>query len=156
VNWRDPWGLSIWSDIWTGVTEWHYEGRDEKNEVYETPQQIIEAAKSGEGWRRETRDSFHQNGLDEFREQKFTHPDGREVVIDGKSIVEGDPQFVTDSKTKGTYNYVDPGVKPDNWYDIPGYIEYGARAVGHFFEDILPYAILGNDRPEKSNGGCGK
>jgi RHS repeat-associated protein len=153
VNWVDLWGLFSLNEVWTSVTAWQYEDRDAKNVITEIPQQIIETAKNGEGWRQETRDIFHQND-DEFREQKYTHPDGREVVIDGKSIADGNPQFVTDSTTRGTYNYVDPGTKPDNWYNIPGYIEYGARAVGHFFADVLPYAVLGNDRPNKTSEGC--
>ncbi len=64
------------------------------------------------------------------------------MVIDGAT-----GKIDTNPETRGTYNYVDPGVKPSEWYDVGGWIEYGARAVGHFFADVLPYLFLGNDRP---------
>jgi hypothetical protein len=165
VNWVDPWGLSAsdrensiidivintWNSViefaayvWHNVTEWHYEGRDEKNVVIETPQEIRDSRSENE-WRREERDMFHQDG-DIFHEEKYTHPDGREVVIDGKSIADGNLQFETDSKTRGTFNYVDPGTAPDKWYDIGGLIEYGLRGIGHAVVDIVPYLILENDR----------
>jgi hypothetical protein len=162
VNWVDPWGLSasdrensvlnnifdsiaeFATNVWHNVTEWHYEGRDERNVVIETPQEIRDSRSEYE-WRREERDMFHQDG-DIFPEEKYTHPDGREVVIDGKSIADGNFQFETDSKTRGTYNYVDPGTAPDKWYDIGGWIEYGVRGIGHLVVDITPYLILGNDR----------
>jgi hypothetical protein len=147
VNYVDLWGLLSFSDIWIGATAWHYEERDAKNVITESLEVII-----GEqnGWRQETRDIFHQDG-DEYHDNKYTHPDGREIVIDGKTGI-----IDTDSATRGTYNYVDPGVKPDNWYDVGGWMEYGVRAAGHFFADVLPYFVLGNDRPAKATGGCGK
>jgi RHS repeat-associated protein len=165
VNWIDPWGLrasdrdnsiveiviNAWNsvlefvaEVWHNVTEWHYEGRDGRNAVFETPTQIRMDIPENL-WQREMRAIFHQDD-DEFLEEKYIHPDGREVVIDGKSIADGNPQFETDSKTRGTFNYVHPGTAPEKWYDIGGLIEYGLRGIGHAVVDIVPYLILGNDR----------
>jgi RHS repeat-associated protein len=145
VNYFDPNGLQ---SVWELITVWHYEDRDAQNTITETVDTIKNKDNPNNKWRQEDRDIFHQDG-DEYHDNKYTHPDGREVVIDGKT-----GEIVTASATRGTYNYVYPGVTPDIWYDIGGWIEYGTRAVGHFFADVLPYFILGNDRPNNTNGGC--
>jgi RHS repeat-associated protein len=152
VNYIDPWGLFSLNGVWVAITEWHYEGRDEKNKTTETPEEIAESARNNlGGWTKEDRDIFHQGKNDDIHDTKYTNRDGREVVIDGAT-----GKIDTNPETRGTYNYVDPGVAPEKWNDIAGWAEYGTRAVGHFFADVVPYAILGNDRPSNTNKGCGK
>jgi hypothetical protein len=97
------------------------------------------------------KDVFHQGKNDDIHDTKYTNHDGREVVFDGAT-----GKVDTNPETRGTYNYVDPGVAPANWYDIIGWVEYGSRAVGYFVADVLPYAVLGNDRPSKTDGDCSK
>jgi hypothetical protein len=143
VNYIDPWGLFSLTDVWTGITAWNYEGRDARNNNIES---IDTITNEEQGWRQDLRDTFHQDG-DNYHDDKYTHPDGREVVIDGAT-----GKMVTEGATRGTYNYVDPGVAPENRYDIAGWAEFGARGVGHFFADILPWAILGIDRPNSRTG----
>ena len=131
--------------IWYGATEWHYEMRDKLNKydtsIY-THKIILDEQME---WRRETRDIFHQDGI-EPKERKYCHPNGWEVVYDGKSLADQNPRVVTDDKIRGTYNYIDPGAPPENWYDVPRWTEYAARGIGHTVVDIVPYWILGNSR----------
>ena len=83
---------------------------------------------------------MHDDGI-EPPELKFIFEDGREAVYYGDT-----GELVTDPMYAGTYNYVNPGVRPENWYDAPGWIVYGARMAGHAAIDVAPYCVGGNDR----------
>jgi RHS repeat-associated protein len=145
VKYTDPDGRRFsLASIWKAATKWHYEKRDARNEMTEP---IEDIQKGKDGWEVEPRDAFHQGG-ENGHNTKYTNPDGREIVINDKT-----GEVVTDSATRGTYNYVDPGKKPDEWHDIGGWVVYGVRAIGHFFADVLPYLFLGNDRPSNKNTG---
>lgn len=147
------------NDFYQYATKWHYEKRDQKNTVSEfntdaDAYNFLSQSKDGsiiDGWRLESRDSCHQDG-DTYREEKYCNLDGREIVFDGKSIAENNPQIVTDGKLKGTYNYCDPGIKPtvENGKNNPtGWIDYLEKSIGHGICDLIPWYIFGNTREEE-------
>ena len=129
-NRLDPMGLA-WYD------NWHFEGRDARNNrnIPATPEQAEDA---GGTLLPPEMSKYHDNGIGE-PEQKFIFPDGREAVYDGDT-----GQLVTDPRFKGTYNYVNPAElswNPLKWPEIYW------RGLGHFYTDMLPYYIWGNNRP---------
>lgn len=125
----DPMGLAWYDD-------WHYGDRDALNR--DLPSSPEDAANTGGDRVPDSMNRYHDNG-DECPETKYIFPDGREVVYDGKT-----GNLVTDPNLKGTYNYVNPAVPSWNPLTWPG---AASRGVGHFFADMLPYYVWGNDRP---------
>lgn len=81
--------------------------RDELNSPL--PGSADEAKKSGFELLSPMKSKYHQN-LRGKLEQKFIHPDGREVVFDGDT-----GEVVTDPKIKGTYNYGPNPNSPTHW-----------------------------------------
>ena len=82
---------------------------------------------------------FHDNGIGN-PEQKFIHDKGREAIYDGDT-----GGLVTDPDLRGTFNYVPPepfSFNPLLWDD------YIINNGGHILYDVLPYILLGNDRPD--------
>lgn len=128
-GWVDPLGLS-WYD------NWHFEGRDALNN--NIPATAEQAEPAGGTLLPPEMSKYHDNGIGET-EQKFIFPDGREAVYDGDT-----GQLVTDPRFKGTYNYVNPAElswNPLKWPEIYW------RGLGHFYTDMLPYYMWGNNRP---------
>ena len=70
--------------------------------------------------------SFHQYTAPSKNNVKYISPDGHKEVIYNAS-----GQMVTDSRDIGTYNYCPSGGRWNN--------------IGHFFVDILPWCIFGNN-----------
>ena len=133
--------------VWKEATKWHYEDRDAKNKNLPSYNEVIiddEAWNDvGEGLAK-----YHQNGIGS-PEMKFTNKDGREAVYTKDFSSDGSYKLYTDSRYKGTYNYVTPsplpGV-PDSITDFEGIgnlITDGSKflvtGTGHFF---LRYASL--------------
>nr|WP_289057522.1 RHS repeat-associated core domain-containing protein [uncultured Psychrobacter sp.] len=128
------------------LTAWHFEGRDARNGVHPT---YAEVDDKKNGWRLLPKEQsvFHDDGVGK-PELKYVHPDGREAVFNGDCLCpEIRPQY------KATYNYVNPGVVPENWYNIPGWKKYVQDMVGHGVLDVAPYFGGGNvrgDEPQRN------
>jgi RHS repeat-associated protein len=130
VNRTDPYGLA-WYD------NWHYESRDSRNS--NLPSSPEQARRAGGTLLSPEMSRYHDDPSTKGSEKKFIFQDGREAVY---NVDTG--QLVTDSRYKGTYNYVNPAPSswnPLNWQDM------AYRGLGHFLADMLPYYIWGNDRP---------
>lgn len=123
-----------------GLTDWHFEGRDARNNLDSPPD--ASELDAEHGWRQlpSSQSVLHQDETNDTEEAKFVHEDGRESVrytdADGNLGEE-----VTRDDIRGTYNYVNPG----DWEE-DGVLEYGARMIGHFGADILPWMIGGSVR----------
>uniref|UniRef100_UPI001D12FDBA RHS repeat domain-containing protein n=1 Tax=Psychrobacter sp. HII-4 TaxID=1569264 RepID=UPI001D12FDBA len=164
VNWVDPLGLEpyglgsgpysqsntlrqngIDKKVAQALTAWHFEGRDARNGLHST---YNEVRNKRNGWSplSEEQSIFHDDGVGK-KELKYVHPDGREAVFNGDCLCpEIRPQY------KATYNYINPGVVPENWYNIPGWDKYVKDMIGHGVVDVLPYLGGGNvrgDEPER-------
>ena len=146
VNQAYGWIKTTAVDLWYEATYFHFEGREQFNQPYPT---YDEVCAGGSNWKRLPKEQsiFHDDGIGK-QEEKYIHPDGREAVFNGD-----DHKPMTDPKYKATYNYVVPK-------NIPGDVDYlqnpsalykaigesGASYIGHFFKDMLPYFLLGNNR----------
>ncbi|WP_240549183.1 RHS repeat-associated core domain-containing protein [Billgrantia antri] len=127
------------SGLWRSSTSWHFAGRACNNiglpdysevNAHNSEWQLLSPAQS----------IFHDNGIG-LPEQKFIHPDGREVVFDGDTL-----EIITDPRYVGTYNYVNPAPIPNEWYDVKGWGAWAGKGLGHGVLDVLPYALGGNVR----------
>ncbi|WP_394203376.1 RHS repeat domain-containing protein [Marinagarivorans algicola] len=132
-------GDGFFKGLWKKATGWHFEGRAGKNGNLPSYGQ---ATGEGSQWDLLSPEQsiFHDDGIGKA-ELKFIHPDGREAVFNGDSL-----NLVTDSKYLGTYNYVNPAPKPENWYNLGGWGAYAGKGLGHVVLDVVPYAIGGNVR----------
>nr|WP_289057531.1 RHS repeat-associated core domain-containing protein [uncultured Psychrobacter sp.] len=164
IGWVDPLGLEpyglgsgpysqsntlrqngIDKKVAQALTAWHFEGRDARNGLHPT---YNEVRNKRNGWSplSEEQSIFHDDGVGK-KELKYVHPDGREAVFNGDCLCpEIRPQY------KATYNYINPGVVPENWYNIPGWDKYVKDMIGHGVVDVLPYLGGGNvrgDEPER-------
>ena len=158
TGWIDPLGLSddrscagrpcnrsvrgngsredIGKQIAVALTAWHFEGRDNRNGTHPTYAQVNDASSK---WRLlpKSQSILHDDGVGK-PELKYVHPDGREAVFNGDCLCpEIRPQY------KATYNYINPGVVPDNWYDLPGWDQYVMDMIGHGVIDVAPYLVGG-------------
>ena len=136
--------------LWVNATGWNFEGRDKKNVILESYNEILDESKKTNGkWILLDYDMsiYHQNGIGS-EELKFVCIDGREAVFTKDFSKDGSYELVTDSKYKGTYNYCPPAPKPKNITDVKGISNFVLKATGHFFADVLPYYLAGknNDR----------
>jgi hypothetical protein len=124
--------------IFEKITDWHFEGRQERNNNLPT----YNEADADPGWRllEPEQSIFHDNGIGE-KELKFINDDGREVVFDGDTH-----EIILDPELLGTYNYVNPAPMPEKWNDIGGLANWAYKGIGHTFADVIPYAIGGNVR----------
>ena len=142
-DWLPPFVLPTGEllDIGTKVIAMvHYEIRDFFNNPIPP---VVSTPSTTPGWTElpPSQSVFHDNGTG-LPERKFVHVDGREAVYDGDT-----GQVVTDPAVAGTYNYVNPGVAPDHWYDVGGWTVFVVRGTGHVVVDVLPYLVGGNRRP---------
>ena len=113
------------------LTYFHYEGRDEKNVITESFEEILDSAENNGIWKllKPKMSKYHQNGFG-APELKFICEDGREAVFTKDFSEDGSYQLYTDPRYKGTYNYCNPE-------GVFGYL-------GHFFADMVPYYLTGN------------
>ncbi len=131
----------FFKDLWDRATDWHFEGRDDRNNsMFGTYEQVT---RPGSGWKQmpEWQNAMHQDGKGK-PELKFVHPYGQEIVFDGDTL-----QPVTGDK-RGTYNYF----TPDTLDSIRGQEDIRNLARNwrdHFFADMLPHMVLGPDRNKK-------
>ena len=117
----------------------HYEITD----VFNNPlPPIVSVPATTPGWTElpPSQSVFHDNGIG-LPERKFIHVDGREAIYDGDTGL-----IVDDPELRGTYNYIN-AAPISYWYDGPGWVIFVGRGAGHFAVDVIPYLILGNDRP---------
>ncbi len=127
-------------DTFKKVTSFHFEGRRKLNRGrrYETYDEVI-APNSGWTLLPTSMAVFHDNGRGKA-ELKFVHEDGREAVFDGDNLANvKDPLYVA------TYNYVNP-MAPSKVKGVGSALKFAAKNTGHFFADVLPFAIGGNVR----------
>ncbi len=82
------------------------------------------------GWNDKVNAACHQFTSPDKSNIKFVSPDGKDEVIFDK---EG--RIVTASEDYGTYNFSDPSTDP----------------IGHFYEDVLPWLLWGNDEKDTTN-----
>ena len=140
----------IGNKLWIKATGWNFEGRDKKNVITESFNEIWdESQKPNSNWILLDYEMsiYHQNGVGDD-ELKFVCIDGREAVFTKDFSKDGSYELVTDPKFKGTYNYCPPAPKPKNITDVKGISNFVLKATGHFFADVLPYYLAGknNDR----------
>jgi RHS repeat-associated protein len=117
--------------VYQKATEFHFEAREALNKDLPTYNEVIKDP----AWTLLTPEMsrYHDNGIDS-PELKYINKDGREAIYTKDSHLSPDGSYIlyTDPQYKGTYNYV----TPLNPFYYPG----------HFFADMLPYYLLGNDR----------
>lgn len=123
--------------LWTKLTKFHYEHRDAKNGKHVSYE---EAIAKGSGWQLlpPKMSVYHDNGRGK-PELKFVHPNGREAVFDGDTLLP-----VTDPKYRATYNYVAP-LSTTDVKGVGSAINFAARGVGHVITDVIPYKVLGGN-----------
>jgi hypothetical protein len=131
------------SAAYHGLTDWHFEGRAAHNGAPPPDSALptAEGAPNADGWQLlpEWMSVYHDDGVG-AKERKYINSDGREAVRDGDTGAE-----VTDPRYMATYNYVNP-MSWDQAHGASGVAEFGARSVGHFAADVLPYWFGGNVR----------
>ena len=90
-----------------------------------SPQQALEW-----GWSDKVGADCHQFTSPDKSHTKYVSPDGKdEVIFDAQGNI------VTAPEDYGTYNYANPSKDP----------------VGHFYKDVLPWLIWGNDERDTTN-----
>ena len=111
------------------ITYFHFEGRDSKNTITESFDEILDMSQNNGDWKEldEWMTKYHQNGFG-APERKFVCIDGREAVFTKDFSPDGSYVLYKDAQYKGTYNYCNPTTNP----------------IGHFFADMLPYYLTGN------------
>ena len=82
------------------------------------------------GWDGSVRSDCHQFTSPDRSNVKYVSPDGKLEVI-----FSSDGQVVTSSEDYGTYNFSDPSSDP----------------IGHFYQDVLPWLIWGNDENDSTD-----
>ena len=105
--------------------EVHYSRNENMADVPKSPAQAVQL-----GWDDSVGVSCHQFTSPDRTNVKFVSPDGHSEVIYNQ---EGN--IVTASEDYGTYNFVDS--RQD--------------AVGHFYQDILPWLLWGNDETDSTD-----
>jgi hypothetical protein len=123
------------------LTTPHYEIRHRLNKGTENLT-LKDVTQDDSGWREvpKWQTLYHDDG-DEYPELKYIHPDGREVVFDGKT-----GEVMTDPRYLGTYNYIMPAQPPEDFLDIKGWKAFAKKGIGHYVVDVLPYLTGGNVR----------
>jgi len=119
--------------IYSILTELHFEQRENLNGIHPT---FDEVSADDSGWIELSPEEsiYHDNGVG-APERKFVHPDGREAVFDGDTLLP-----ITDPDYIATYNY-GPYV-PLEYAENLG--EFIIDARDHLVMDILPYHLTFN------------
>ncbi len=142
-SWKDirDWLKKTWDKVkgaaysaYYHATEWHFEGREEKNG--KTPTYSDVTGPNSE-WTLlpESQSIYHDDGVGKA-ELKYVTDDGREAVFDGDTF-----EPVTDPKYIGTYNYCPVYQLPDKDARALDYLKVVGSGIGHFFADMLPYYL---------------
>ena len=120
-------------------TFWHFEGRAAKNINLPSYGQ---ATGEGSQWNLLSPEEsvFHDDGVGNA-ELKYIHPDGREADFNGDTL-----ELLTHPEYIGTYNYVNPAPKPQNWYNVGGWGVWAGKGLAHGLVDVAPYLVGGNVR----------
>ena len=115
------------------LSSWHFEGRDGRNINLPTD---LAAAEAADGWVKVDAGQavLHQDPNTPGEDYKFVHPDGREAVYNSQT-----GEMVTSDAYRGTYNFVHMPPKPEEWSDVGGWVEWGARGIGHTVTDVIPW-----------------
>ena len=142
-SWKDisDWFKKTWDKVkgaaysaYYHATEWHFEGREEKNG--KTPTYSDVTGPNSE-WTLlpENQSIYHDDGVGKA-ELKYVTDDGREAVFDGDTF-----EPVTDPKYIGTYNYCPVYQLPDKDARALDYLKVAGSGIGHFVADMLPYYL---------------
>lgn len=107
--------------------ETHY-GRNQLMPVSTLPQKVETAIRLG--WDDSVGAACHQFTSPDRSNVKYVSPDGHKEVIFNRS-----GHIVTASEDYGTYNFADSRQDP----------------VGHFYRDVLPWLLWGNDRTDSTD-----
>lgn len=122
-----------------------FEGRNKRNTITESYNDIYESYKNNGDWTLLTYDMslLHQNEIGDA-ELKFVCKDGREAVFTKDFSKDGSYELYTDPKYMGTYNYCNPAPAPKGITDIKGIFNFiGKSIIGHGCLDVVPYYITG-------------
>lgn len=121
------------------LTRWHFEGRTRLNKNGRIPS--LDEISSDPHWTLlpPAMSVFHDNGVGQA-ELKFVSDDGREAVFDGDT-----KELLMNPKFMPTFNYVNP-MKTSEVNSVQSAAAFVGRNVGHFFADVIPYAVGGNVR----------
>ena len=116
------------AEFFKKITYFHFEGRDARNIITESYEEIVSSVKNNGDWIKldELMSIYHQNGIG-APEEKYVCKDGRKAVFTKDFSPTGTYELYTDPRYKGTYNYCNPNTNP----------------IGHFFADMLPYYLTG-------------
>lgn len=107
--------------------EKHYHRNWFMSDVPQNPQMAADW-----GWDDSVGVACHQFLSPDRSNIKFVSPDGHSEVI-----FDRDGHIVTDSEDYGTYNFCDSRKDP----------------IGHFYQDVLPWLLWGNDRKDSTDMG---
>ena len=152
VNFVDLWGLEVWNNLkekttegmkyiadslqqgYEQITYFHFEGRDEKNIISESYEEINDSAKNNGIWTLlpEEMSIYHQNGIGDL-ELKYICINGREAVFTRDFSEDGSYQLYTDPQYIETYNYCNPLNLPSDITDFEGIFEFAVNGVATFF-----------------------
>ena len=105
--------------------EKHYRRNQYMSEVPESPEMAV-----GWGWKDNVGAACHQFLSPDRSNRKYVSPDGHSEVI-----FDRDGHIVTASEDYGTYNFVDSRRDP----------------IGHFYQDVLPWLLWGNDENDSTD-----
>ncbi|WP_042457239.1 hypothetical protein [Neobacillus dielmonensis] len=126
---------------------YQYERRDQMNGPLPTYDEVKDP-KSGWVLLPVEMSIYHDDGKGK-PELKYINPDGREAVFNGDTL-----KPVTDARYKGTYNYINPSLKPEGFptslQDLEEWGEFASTGLGHVVTDVVPYYLVGqkNERDQ--------
>lgn len=118
------------------IRQWHWNrNKHQQSETYLTLSEALE-----HGYTRfspgnkdpESQDNFHEQGLGNEGNDKYTKRKGK--LASCELIFNSEGKLVTDPINIGTYNFIDGDV----------------FMLGHYIVDVLPYLLWGNNKDDKS------
>ncbi|KAA0542739.1 hypothetical protein FZW96_21210 [Bacillus sp. BGMRC 2118] len=136
-----------------GIEYFHYEKRIEQNSKVPTYKEVT--AVNSPWILLPPSQSILQDNKDSYPEEKYIHPNGREAVFNGRTIDEKNntAELVTDSRYVGTFNYINPSIKPEGGFPknpeemlewMVAWSKFGATNIGHGVVDVAPWFLLGS------------
>lgn len=124
----------------------HFEGRNKRNIITETFDEIYNSSQSKNGdWilLDYNMSLLHQNEIGSA-ELKFICKDGREAVFTKDFSKDGSYELYTDPRYVGTFNYCNPVPAPKGISDVKGLFNFiGKSIIGHGCLDVIPYYVTG-------------
>lgn len=124
----------------------HFEGRNKRNIITETFDEIYNSSQSKNGdWflLDYNMSLLHQNEKGSA-ELKFICKDGREAVFTKDFSKDGSYELYTDPRYVGTFNYCNPVPAPKGISDVKGLFNFiGKSIIGHGCLDVIPYYVTG-------------